>query len=604
MEILLSFLGGVVLVALIAFFVARSIVKSRVAQAGEAAKLQAEAALKAEQARLESDLEHSASRIEELSAKLQETKDEAARQLDEAKSEADRQLKEAKGEAERQLREAKSEAEKQLQTVKAEAAATLEKAKAEADALLQQTKSEAAKTLEETKEEAAKQLEETKTESAKQLQQTKAEAAKTLEETKAEIGKQKAEELATRDKAHKEAMDALQARFDETIAKVSAQMKSETSQMLKDRQKEFSETSNQSIGQIVNPLKENIAELKKAMEEGNKEQAERNGEMRERIKSLMEHSDAARKSADELAAAFKHGSKVQGDWGETILEELLSSQGLTKGVHFETQAVIRDSSGKPVKNADGGIMRPDVILHLDERREVIIDSKVSLTAYVDYVNAENEADRQSCLKAHLESIRKHVKELAAKDYSNYVQPPKVSAGCVIMFVPNMGALWTALNAEPDLWRRAADQNVYIADEQSLYAALKIVRLTWTQVAQAQNHEKVYELANEMIDRVGIFMERYEALGKALNKASEEYEDGKKKLVPGGQSIINTSGKLIKLGAKNSDKHPIKALQDIDEIPSLPEWSTAGSGDKGTAGSIGESSGSSYLGSGETDIPTE
>ena len=100
---------------------------------------------------------------------------------------------------------------------------------------------------------------------------------------------------------------------------------------------------------------------------------------------------------------FKHGSKVQGDWGETILEELLSSQGLTKGVHFETQAVIRDSSGKPVKNADGGIMRPDVILHLDERREVIIDSKVSLTAYVDYVNAENEADRQSCLKAHLES---------------------------------------------------------------------------------------------------------------------------------------------------------------------------------------------------------
>ena len=140
---------------------------------------------------------------------------------------------------------------------------------------------------------------------------------------------------------------------------------------------------------------------------------------------------------------------------------------------------------------------------------------------------------------------------------------------MIMFVPNVGALWTALNAEPDLWRKAADMNVYIADEQSLYGALKIVSMTWTQVSQAHNHEKVYELANEMIDRVGLFMEKYEAVGKALKKASDEYEDGRRKLTPRGQSIINTSSKLIKLGAGNSDNHPIKALLDIDDIPSLP-----------------------------------
>ena len=376
--------------------------------------------------------------------------------------------------------------------------------------------------------------------------------------------------IRARDAAHKDAMDALQKRFDETVARVSAQLKEEAGEMLKARQKEFSESSNLSLGQIVNPLKENIAELKKAMEDGSKEQAERNGEMRERIKSLMEHSDAARKSADELAAAFKHGNKMQGDWGETILEELLSSQGLTKGVHFDTQAVMRDADGRTVRNESGSILRPDVILHLDERREVIIDSKVSLSAYVDYVNAENELDRQNCLKAHLDSIKKHVKELATKDYSSYVKLPKVSAGYVIMFVPNMGALWTALNAEPDLWRKAADQNVYIADEQSLYGALKIVSMTWTQVAQAQNHEKVYELANEMIDRVGQFMEKYEAVGKALKKASDEYEAAERKLSPQGQSIINTSNKLIKLGAKNSDKHPIKTLVDIDEIPALED----------------------------------
>lgn len=400
-------------------------------------------------------------------------------------------------------------------------------------------------------------VEAAKAEGSQQVVTAKAEAAKALESAKGEWAQR-----------HKEDMDALQARFDETMAKVTAQVKAETNEMLKARQKEFSESSNLSLGQIVNPLKENIAELKKAMEEGNKEQAERNGEMRERIKSLMEHSDAARKSADELAAAFKHGSKIQGDWGETVLDELLTSHGLTRGVHFDIQAVIKDKDGKMVKNEEGSTMRPDVILHLDERREVIIDSKVSLTSYVDYVNAENEIDRATYLKAHVESVKKHVKELAAKDYSSYVQSPKVSAGYVIMFVPNIGALWTALKAEPDLWRKAAEANVYITDEQSLYGALKIVSLTWTQVAQTQNHEQVYKLANEMIERVGLFVKKYDAIGVALEKATSEFNEGKKKLLPTGQSIINTSNKLIKLGAKNSDKHPIPTLLDVDEIQQI------------------------------------
>ena len=442
-----------------------------------------------------------------------------------------------------------------------------EKTKAEALYKSEQARMESdLRHAKERNEELLAQIEAGRKEAAEAMQKAKEESEKLLEQTKEDLNRSKAEEIAARDKANKEAMDLLQQRFDETMAKVTAQVKSDTADMLKAHQKEFTQSSNLSIGQIVDPLKQNIVELKKAMEDGNKEMAERNGEMRERIKALMEHSDAARKSADELAAAFKHGNKIQGDWGETILEELLASNGLTKGIHFDTQAVIRGKDGKVIKNEDGSTMRPDVILHLDERREVIIDSKVSLTAYVDYVNAENDSDRKSHLKAHVDSIKKHVKELAAKDYSSYIESPKVTAGYVIMFVPNIGALWTALDAEPDLWRKAAENNVYIADEQSLYGALKIVSLTWTQVAQAQNHEKVFELANEMIDRVGMFMEKYEGIGKALKKASEEYEDGKKKLIPQGQSIINTSGKLIKLGAKNSDKHTIKALLDIDDIP--------------------------------------
>ena len=137
-----------------------------------------------------------------------------------------------------------------------------------------------------------------------------------------------------------------------------------------------------------------------------------------------------------------------------------------------------------------------------------------------------------------------------------------------MFVPHTGALWTALNAQPDLWRRAMDKNVFIADEQTLFAALRIINLTWTQIAQAQNHEKVYALANEMIDRVGQFMKKYQAIGKALDSASKAYEEGEKKLQPSGQSILQTCGKLVKLGAKQSDKNPLPQLMDIDDIPAI------------------------------------
>lgn len=138
-----------------------------------------------------------------------------------------------------------------------------------------------------------------------------------------------------------------------------------------------------------------------------------------------------------------------------------------------------------------------------------------------------------------------------------------------MFVPNMGALWAALNAEPDLWRWAAEQNVYIADEQSLYGALRIVQLTWTQVQQEQNHEKVFALAGEMVDRVEKVLSSYENIGRALDAAKKAYDEGHRKLEPHGQSIVTTAIKLTKLGAKKG-KVLEKIMLDIDEIPALEE----------------------------------
>ena len=399
--------------------------------------------------------------------------------------------------------------------------------------------------------------EELKAESRRQMEEVKSEDQRRLDEAKEDWRKQS-----------QEALNAQQARFDETIAKVTAQMRSATDDMLKQRQKEFAESSQTNLGQIVNPLRETIDNMKKAMNESTLKQTSMSSEMKVNIENMMRQSEAAKKSADELARVFKHGSKVQGDWGETVLDELLESQGLTKGVHYDIQSVIRDADGYVVKSNEGNIMRPDVILHLDQRREVIIDSKVSLTAFMDYVNAEEEDKRQLFLKAHIDSIQKHVKELSAKDYSSYVQPPKVKMDYVIMFVPHTGALWTALHSQPDLWRKAMEKNVFIADEQTLFAALRIINLTWTQIAQAQNHERVYALANELLDRVGQFMKKYQAIGKALENATKAYEDGEKKLLPGGQSILQTCGKLEKLGAKQSDKNPLPQLTDIDELPSL------------------------------------
>ena len=402
------------------------------------------------------------------------------------------------------------------------------------------------------------------------LESVKEETRLIVEQMKVEEQKKVADIKMESQKQTEYALKIQQERFDETIAKVTAQLKSATDEMLKQRQKEFAESSHVNIGQIVNPLRETIDKMKVVMNDSTLKQTAMTSEMKVNIENMMRQSQAAKQSADELARVFKHRSKVQGDWGETVLAELLDSQGLTKGVHYDVQSVIKDAEGYVVKSMEGSIMRPDVILHLDQRREVIIDSKVSLTSFMDYVNAEDEDVRQMHLKAHIDSIQKHVKELSAKDYSSYVQAPKVKMDYVIMFVPHTGALWTALHSQPDLWRKAMDKNVFIADEQTLFAALRIINLTWTQIAQAQNHEKVYALANEMLDRVGQFMKKYQAIGKALENATKAYEDGEKKLLPGGQSILQTCGKLEKLGAKQSDKNPLPQLIDLDEIPTIEQ----------------------------------
>ena len=410
-----------------------------------------------------------------------------------------------------------------------------------------------------------KQMAEAKAETKEQIESIKGECEKRIAQAKADAEKQCADAMAAQERRHAEATKAQQELFDETMARVTAQVKSATDEMLKQRQREFAESSNSNIEQIVTPLRETIEKMKKTMSDSTLKQTELSSEMKANLENMMKHSAAAKESADELARVFKHRSKVQGDWGERVLDELLTSQGLTQGIHYDIQTTIRDAADNVVRTDTGGNLRPDVIMHIDNNREIIVDSKVSLTAFIDYVNAETEEERQKYLKAHIESIQKHVKELSKKDYSSYIKAPKVKMDYVIMFVPHTGALWTALNAQPDLWRKAMEMNVFIADEQTLFAALRMINLTWTHIAQTENHKKVYELANEIIDRVGMFMESYESIGKAIANAQKAYDDGGKKLAPSGQSILNTCAKLNKLGAKQSSKHPIRQIEGATDI---------------------------------------
>ena len=504
----------------------------------------------------------------EAQQQLDIAKREASERLEATKAEAQQQLEATKKEASEQLAKTKAEAQQQLEATKKEASEQLAKTKAEAQQQLEATKKEASEQLAKIKAEAQQQLETLKKEASEQLEATKKEAGDLLAKTKAEAEAQQQKALAEKDAAWNDIMKGQEQRFNETMARMSEQMKNATADMLKDRQKEFADSSNQQLGQIVNPLRETIDKMKQTMADTTLKQTEMSSVLKDNIERSMQQAMAAKKSAEELANALKHGSKVQGDWGEAVLDELLTSQGLVRGIHYDTQAVIRDAQGNTVHTDDGATLRPDVILHLDQRREVIIDSKVSLTAFLDYANADNEADRQRFLKTHIDSLQKHVKELSTKDYSAYVQPPKVRMDYVIMFVPHTGALWTALNAQPDLWRKAMEQNVFIADEQTLFAALRIISLTWTQIRQAENHEQVYRLANEMLDRVGQFMKKYTAIGKALKTATTAYDDAERKLQPSGQSILQTCAKLQKLGAKQSDKNPLPQLIDIDEVAAL------------------------------------
>lgn len=364
-----------------------------------------------------------------------------------------------------------------------------------------------------------------------------------------------------KDQVHEQALASQEARFGETLSKVSEQLKSTTEVMLKQRQEELQQSNSTNMQQIVNPLKETLQKMETALKENRSTQETSTEAIKEKIATLVSTTMKVSDSADRLSNALTAENKTQGNWGEQKIESLLNAIGLEQGLEYESQSYLRDAAGNIIVSDDTAHrMQPDIILHIDETRDLIIDAKVSLTAFIDYTNAEDKESKEQALALHLKSVRSHVKELAKKNYAAYVKAPRQSVDFVMMFVPVEAALQTALSADPTLWREAMNQGVFIVGEQNLYAAMRAVQVTWSTIKQNANNKAICDTAEELLGRVGDFLEKFDSLGKKLDSAKAAYDEVTKKALM-GQSVLGSAKKLVKLGAKASPVHPLPAATE-------------------------------------------
>lgn len=313
----------------------------------------------------------------------------------------------------------------------------------------------------------------------------------------------------------------------------------------------------ESMDHITQPLKDAISEMRKAINDNTKDHTAQTASLKEQLRLMMETGREISEKAEGLANVLRRDNKISGNMGEIILGDLLSSQGLTEGIHYEVQTRLRDEQGRPLKHDDTGReMQPDVILHYPQGQDVVIDSKVSLVAYQRYVNAETPEEKERALQEHIRSVRSHVTELARKDYSKYIKAPREAVDFVIMFVPFESSLQLALVNDPSLWREAFERKVFITGEQNLLGILHMIHLAWVQNQQAENQEKVFGVAEQLLDRLGDFIQRYTKLGEHLELVRKDFDSAGNKLYVGRQSVVQKGRELIDLGGKENPNRRI------------------------------------------------
>lgn len=324
---------------------------------------------------------------------------------------------------------------------------------------------------------------------------------------------------------------------------MEAEFRRLASTIMEDSSRNFVSANKNELDKVINPLKEKLSEFGTAVNKAYNDEAKERFSLKEQIEKLVMSSRQISDDTRKLTDALKGKAKVQGDWGEHVLETMLENSGLTKGREFDTQETLRDESGRALLSEDDKRLRPDVIVHYPDKTDIIIDAKTSLTAYMKYMEAEDDVTRNAAINEHLVSVRNHVNELASKKYQDYVK----SMDFVMMFIPNDSAYMLAMNAAPQLWMEAYNRRVMIVSPSHLISVLKMVSVLWRREEQNVNTQNIVRAAGEVYKKLSGFCESLEKVGTALDSARSNYDEAVKRLSTGKGNAIRRLEQIKQMG---------------------------------------------------------
>lgn len=344
---------------------------------------------------------------------------------------------------------------------------------------------------------------------------------------------------------------------------LKAEFRSTAGELMEEKAKSLNSANKEQLNPIVEQLSAQLEKVEKQLAQTRESGARENARMEQIIKDMASKTVEVGRGADALAQALRGNNKMQGNYGEVILSDLLKNAGLSEGEDFYTQHLIKDTEGNTVKHdGTGRKLIPDVIVNLPDNKQVVVDSKVSLSAYVEWCNAEDNATKEDALKRHIESVTRHVEELRGKEYHKHLKKSGVqSIDYSIMFIPNEGAFQLYLEDNAALWHAAYEKGVIITGRLTLFSMLRMIMIVWRQVKQERNMEEIIRNSSLLLNRIADFKTHMENIGKALQNADSAYESAMKKLVSPHQSITLSAKKLQELGAKAD---PGKILPEIQE----------------------------------------
>lgn len=357
--------------------------------------------------------------------------------------------------------------------------------------------------------------------------------------------------------------------FQEQLRTVQEQFQNLATRVLDQTSDKLKTQNTESMQTLTAPLRQNLEQLQQAIRNTNSETAKHTASLSEQLKAMAEQTSKINLTATRLTNVMRGGNKIQGNWGEVTLKNLLESQGLVLGRDFDLQHTITDELGNPVLNEESGSkMVPDAILHYPNDEDVVIDAKMSIDAYAKYVETEDETQRKALAKEVVKSVKEQFKRLSSKEYNRYVKAPRRSVDFVIMYIPYEGALQLALATEPGLWNEAFSKKIFITGQQNLMAILTMIHAAWRQFMQNENEKQVFVLAEELLKRVGAFIKEFDQLKEHLRRATADCEQLEQKY-NGRMGIVQKANQLKKLGVKENIKYPIPA-DDEDDVLELPE----------------------------------